>query len=49
MVKIKEGRELPMFLAEGISHDFAARYRAEFGEEPRAIPQKTVLSSAERS
>ncbi len=45
MVRIKEGRELPMFLAEGISHDFAARYREEFGEEPRSIPQtKTVLA-----
>ncbi len=52
MVRIKEGRELPMFLAEGLAmppEAFAARYRAEFGEEPRAIPQKTVLSSAERS
>lgn len=53
MVKIKEGRELPMFLAEGLAvppDTFAARYREEFGEAPRAIPQmKTALASAERA
>ncbi len=37
-VKIKEGRELPMFLAVGPVEDFAVRYKAEFGEEPRALP-----------
>ncbi|HWF11182.1 MAG TPA: adenylate/guanylate cyclase domain-containing protein [Bryobacteraceae bacterium] len=49
-VKIKEGRELPMFLAEGVARQlvygdvvngmpgaFAARYREEFGEEPRSF------------
>lgn len=37
-VKIKEGRELPMFLAEGPVADFDRRYREEFGEEPKAQP-----------
>jgi len=35
-VKIKEGRELPMYLARGMAADFTARYRTEFGEDPRA-------------
>jgi class 3 adenylate cyclase len=35
-VKIKEGRELPMYLARGTVPDFTARYRTEFGEEPQA-------------
>ncbi len=52
MVRIKEGRELPMFLAEGLAMPpdaFAARYREEFGEEPRAIPpMKIVLAGADR-
>jgi hypothetical protein len=38
-VKIKEGRELPMFLARGPAENFQARYREEFGEAPRAVPQ----------
>ena len=38
-VKIKEGRELPMFLAGGPTHNFEARYREEFGEAPRSVPQ----------
>jgi class 3 adenylate cyclase len=38
-VKIKEGRELSMFLASGPSRDFAARYRAAYGAEPRAMPE----------
>jgi len=51
-IRIKEGREVPMFLAEGparglldgelengIPVRFAARYRAEFGEEPRGFPE----------
>src|ERR1035441_6356461 len=50
-IRIKEGREMPMFLAEGpvrelldggldggIPVRFAARYREEFGEEPRGFP-----------
>ena len=37
-VKIKEGRHLPMYLAEGPAPDFAAQYRREFGEAPRALP-----------
>ena len=50
-IRIKEGREMPMFLAEsparellggelenGIPVRFAARYREEFGEEPRWFP-----------
>jgi class 3 adenylate cyclase len=51
-IRIKEGREMPMFLAEGpareyldsevkngIPQRFAARYREEFGEEPRGFPE----------
>ncbi len=51
-VRTKEGREVPMFLAEsparglvegelenGIPVRFAARYREEFGEEPRGFPE----------
>jgi len=38
-IRIKEGRELPMFLAHGPAPDFAARYRAEFGEELRTAPE----------
>jgi class 3 adenylate cyclase len=38
-VKIKEGRELPMFLARGPAQNFEARYREEFGEAPRSVPQ----------
>ena len=45
-VKIKEGRELPMFLAGGPVVDFAARYRAEFGEEPRTVPELPVTEEA---
>ncbi|MDE3195028.1 MAG: hypothetical protein KGN84_01700 [Acidobacteriota bacterium] len=37
-VKIKEGRELPMYLAEAPVPDFAERYRREFGEDPRSLP-----------
>ena len=41
-IKIKEGRELPMYLAAGpFSADpktFAARYKAEFSEEPPSFP-----------
>lgn len=37
-VKIKEGRELPMFLAGAPVGDIAERYRAEFGEEMRGVP-----------
>lgn len=35
-VKIKEGRELPMYLARGAVPDFTARYQTEFGQEPQA-------------
>ena len=51
-IKIKDGREMEMFLAEGparellqgevkngIPEAFAARYRAEFSEEPRGFPE----------
>ena len=41
-VKIKEGRELPMFLAQAPTHDFAKRYEAQFGEEPRALPEPAM-------
>ncbi len=37
-VKIKEGRELPMFLARAPGQDFEVRYTKEFGEAPRATP-----------
>jgi class 3 adenylate cyclase len=40
-VKIKEGRELPMYLAYGIQEDFISRYKAEFGEEPRSVPTQS--------
>jgi class 3 adenylate cyclase len=54
MVRIKEGREMPMFLAEGPAlppEAFAVRYREEFGEEPREFLQvkKTELAPAERA
>ncbi len=60
-IKIKEGREMPMYLAEGparqllggevkdgIPARFAARYREEFGEEPRGFPEtgKLLVASA---
>lgn len=45
-VKIKEGRELPMYLARWPVHDFEARYRHEFGDEPRSVPQ---LADAEKA
>jgi class 3 adenylate cyclase len=51
-IRIKEGREMPMFLAEGPAREllngelangipvrFRARYREEFGEEPRSFPE----------
>jgi class 3 adenylate cyclase/streptogramin lyase len=37
-VRIKEGRELPMFLARQPVDDFAARYAAEFGHAPDSMP-----------
>jgi len=37
-VRIKEGRELPMFLARGVVPEFAPRYEAEFGALPRSMP-----------
>jgi hypothetical protein len=40
-VKIKEGRELPMFLACRPAlreEEFARRYRQEFGEELKSFP-----------
>ncbi|MEP6717280.1 MAG: adenylate/guanylate cyclase domain-containing protein, partial [Terriglobia bacterium] len=37
-IKIKEGRELPMFLARQPVADFAARYKTEFGVDPAALP-----------
>jgi class 3 adenylate cyclase/ligand-binding sensor domain-containing protein len=37
-VKIKEGRELLMFLARRPVSDFATRYKEEFGAEPPSIP-----------
>jgi class 3 adenylate cyclase len=37
-VRIKEGRELPMFLVCGPVKEFEKRYREEFGENPRSIP-----------
>jgi len=46
-VKIKEGRELPMFLAVGPVEDFAVRYKAEFGEEPRALPAMPAVVAEE--
>jgi class 3 adenylate cyclase len=39
-VKIKEGRELPMFLASGPVADINERYRTAFGEEPRSLPME---------
>jgi class 3 adenylate cyclase len=58
-VKIKEGRELPMFLAAGVARElvygevvngapdaFAARYREEFGEEPRSFGGVKAASQA---
>jgi class 3 adenylate cyclase len=48
-VKIKEGRELPMFLAIGPVGDFAARYKAEFGEDPRALPEMPSVVAEEVS
>jgi class 3 adenylate cyclase len=36
-VKIKEGRELPMYLAKGTVQDFTARYQTEFGQEPPQV------------
>jgi len=37
-VRIKEGRELAMFLAAGPAEDFDARYEAEFGTPPAVVP-----------
>jgi class 3 adenylate cyclase len=45
-VKIKEGRELPMFLAVGPIDEFAVRYKAEFGEDPRALPEMPLVVEA---
>lgn len=48
-VRIKEGRELPMFLAAGIEGDpaeFAVRYTARFGEQP-PIAVADMLGSAQ--
>ena len=39
LVKVKEGREVPMFLAKGPSADFAESYKATFGAEPHTAPQ----------
>ncbi len=41
LVKIKEGREMQMYLAEDIAGDeetFRRRYREQFGEDPKAVP-----------
>ncbi len=41
-VKIKEGRELPMFLADPCAQDperFSRLYKAEFGEDPKSHPE----------
>lgn len=38
-IRIKEGRELPMFLARGPIPEFEARYTEEFGAPPAAMPQ----------
>ncbi len=43
-IRIKEGRELAMFLARGPGQDFAARYRAAFGAEPRNLPATEELT-----
>jgi adenylate cyclase len=48
-VKIKEGRELPMFLAHGPAGDareFGDKYRAEFGEELRGFPVGSEIRQA---
>jgi class 3 adenylate cyclase len=45
-VKIKEGRELPMYLARGTVGDFTRRYKIEFDEEPKAMPN--IASSDDR-
>jgi len=57
-IRTKEGRQVPMFLAEGPAREllegvlengvperFAARYRKEFGEEPRGFPEMKNVSA----
>jgi hypothetical protein len=45
-VKIKEGRELPMFLAAGPAEDFASRYEREFGSSPAYLPAQGTPNGA---
>lgn len=48
-IKIKEGRELPMFLAIGPVPDFADRYRREFAEESRSLTALARTGCAKES
>ena len=45
-VRIKEGRELLMFLARDVVHDFAARYQEEFGVRPASVPAAEIEPAA---
>ena len=41
-INTKDGRELPMFLVQGLAYDFAACYEKEFGEKPRGFRAAAV-------
>jgi class 3 adenylate cyclase/ligand-binding sensor domain-containing protein len=43
-IRIKEGREVPMFLAIGPAANFTANYQDAFGTEPRTAP-KTLAAA----
>jgi len=38
-IRIKEGREMEMFLADAPARDLGTRYHGVFAEEPRSLPQ----------
>lgn len=44
-IHTKDGRDLPMYLVNGIGSGFAAQYEAEFGEKPRGANSEPLYAA----